>query len=365
MKNTLIKILSLVVVFGLALYFAPATYRRELTRIFPPGSFPSVQIHKISALGGNIEAQSYLGSLYTDGTNPDHVFDQEQIIEPDLEEGFRWNLMAAENGHHLSMLSVGYNYLRGEGVQKNPSEAFSWLKKFVELETSEDPTQLNGFYQASYEIGTSYFNGDEVIEEDKEKAISIFKIAANNGWSKAQYALGMLLKFGEHIEQDSKEAVKWLTKAAQQGHERAQYLLGLMYEKGEGIPKNYKKAMEYYELAMSQGNAGATNAIGLLYQNGTGVIKDSKKAFEYFVKAAELGDLSCQIYIADIFSSGLQGVADKNLVKAYTWYSLALASGESEAEEKLVQLKNKLTNEQISAAQTLATEKFDRINSSN
>jgi len=42
--------------------------------------------------------------------------------------------------------------------------------------------------------------------------------------------------------------------SANQGYSIAQFNLGLCYEKGEGVEKNISKAIELYTLAAKQGN---------------------------------------------------------------------------------------------------------------
>ncbi|NQZ22024.1 MAG: sel1 repeat family protein [Colwellia sp.] len=53
------------------------------------------------------------------------------------------------------------------------------------------------------------------------------------------------------------KAVKWYLKAAQQGFTKAQYNLGLMYFKGEGVPQYYKKAYSWFALAAMDGHKKA------------------------------------------------------------------------------------------------------------
>ena len=43
---------------------------------------------------------------------------------------------------------------------------------------------------------------------------------------------------GEGVPQNYKEAVRWYRKAAEQGYVRTQYTLGVMYRDGEGVPKD-------------------------------------------------------------------------------------------------------------------------------
>ena len=50
---------------------------------------------------------------------------------------------------------------------------------------------------------------------------------------------------GEGIPENDAEAVKWYRKAADQGYAKAQYNLGVMYCSGDGVPENDVKFMIY------------------------------------------------------------------------------------------------------------------------
>ena len=48
--------------------------------------------------------------------------------------------------------------------------------------------------------------------------------------------------------------MKWFRLAAEQGYARAQYNLGFMYYNGEGVPQDYVQAHMWWNLAASKGN---------------------------------------------------------------------------------------------------------------
>jgi TPR repeat protein len=65
--------------------------------------------------------------------------------------------------------------------------------------------------------------------------------------------------------------VKWYRLAAEQGYARAQSNLGVMYGIGRGIPKDDKQAVRWYRLAADQGNTIAQNNLGAKYEDGQGI----------------------------------------------------------------------------------------------
>jgi len=52
-------------------------------------------------------------------------------------------------------------------------------------------------------------------------------------------------------------AAREYRKAAEQGFAKAQYNLGVMYRKGEGVPQSYVQAHMWFNLAATQGMEGA------------------------------------------------------------------------------------------------------------
>ncbi|MDC1308230.1 sel1 repeat family protein [Pseudomonadales bacterium] len=64
---------------------------------------------------------------------------------------------------------------------------------------------------------------------------------------------------GEGTPQDYKEAVRWYRAAAEQGYAKAQYNLGLRYKNGEGTIQDYKLAHMWWNIAAANGQEDAKN----------------------------------------------------------------------------------------------------------
>lgn len=125
-----------------------------------------------------------------------------------------------EAQYHLGMF-----YNNGIGTDKNPNEAFKWFRLSAR---SGDPL-------GSYKLGCYYAGqGQGVVENNKGKALKYKLIAAESGYSYAQYDVaGIYYRNGE-IE----EAIKWWKEASAQGYLGAMYALFTLYNQGEQIPKD-------------------------------------------------------------------------------------------------------------------------------
>ena len=71
---------------------------------------------------------------------------------------------------------------------------------------------------------------------------------------------------GRGVERDYKMAAEWYRKAAEQGYSEAQYNLGMCYEAGRGVEQDDKEAVEWYRKAAEKGNKDAKKALERLPQ---------------------------------------------------------------------------------------------------
>ena len=93
--------------------------------------------------------------------------------------------------------------------------------------------------------------------------------------------------------QDYKTAYKLWLPLAEEGYSGAQYNLGLMYDNGQGVPQDYKEAVKWYRLSAEQGDAFAQFNLGLMYVEGKGVPQDYVLAHMWFNICGSTGDKDC------------------------------------------------------------------------
>ena len=87
----------------------------------------------------------------------------------------------ANDGAVEAQVNLGIMCAKGQGVDKDPGEAFKWYRMAAE----------KGHAKASYNIGVMYENG-EAIEQSYEEAARWYGRAADHGNLPAFSALGML-----------------------------------------------------------------------------------------------------------------------------------------------------------------------------
>jgi TPR repeat protein len=144
---------------------------------------------------------------------------------------------------------------------------------------------------------------------------------AEAGDADAMALLGALYADGLGVEKDDEEAVAWYEKAAKKGDPYAMVSLGLRYANGLGVPENQGQAAVWLARAADKGDADATFELGLIL-DGDGPLKAEKKAAELYQKAADKGHPAARYNLAVCYEGGLNGLP-KDEARAARWYAAA------------------------------------------
>jgi len=202
--------------------------------------------------------------------------------------------------------TLGLMYLQGREVTKNRKLALFWLKKSADQD----------YYLALHRLGNIYL-GDGVTKADPEVAIKYITMAAQKGYSPAQYLLGTLYQTGQQgVAKDQTAALKWFKLAADQGHKTAKQMFAELSSEGEndsstdaqaafdtgfrflkgrdGVSRDYRQAAEWFSKAAEQGHADAQYNLGELYNKGRGVKRDKKIAQKWYKAAAKQGHVKAK-----------------------------------------------------------------------
>ena len=94
-------------------------------------------------------------------------------------------------------------------------------KELVEYLTKNLNYDKDGFY--AYVLGNCFYYG-KGIEQDYEKAVYYYELAANQGFAVAQNNLAICFLKGEGVSQDLSKALEWVNKAIDNGFSYAKTL---------------------------------------------------------------------------------------------------------------------------------------------
>ena len=232
-------------------------------------NYKTAYLYFMKSANGNItnnETYSYLGTMYFDGKG----------VDKNLQEAFKYYLIAAKRGNNEAKCLVGWMYGTGQGTTLNYEEAFKWYKDAAEM----------GIVTAQINLGMMYEYGKGTAK-NLDKAFLWYKIAAGLGNSTGQYRLGYMYHNGYGTIKNDELAIEWLKKAIEQGNDDAEYYVGYMYFNGYGFSREPLQAIYWFKNAAEKNNAMAQHFLGKIYENGDGVEKNINEAIAWYQKAAD------------------------------------------------------------------------------
>jgi TPR repeat protein len=236
-----------------------------------------------------------------------------------LDEVIKWTRKAAELGHGEAQLQMGYAALRHDvpNVPHDLGAAANWWKKAAENGNTNAKNFISENFHRSQPSGPYM---------DQEKVMLYIKATELDDMD-AAWRLGRAYADGSSpFKQSNSEAVKWLSKAAEKGHVVAQCNLADTYLHGEGVEKNPAMAFELFQTAANRGHNYAQIRMAGLYEDGVGCETDLTEALKW----ATIASLAEE---------------DQKSASTIMW----MRSG-------LPKLKNRMTSDQITIAETLARE---------
>ena len=161
---------------------------------------------------GDCQAQLDLAFRYRDGKG----------VSKDDAEAMKWAHLAADGGQVEAMDFVGFAYLRGSVVRRNPVIAFGYFKAAAEKSA-----------QAAFNLGQCYY-GAQGTEQDCLAALEYWKKAAERGHGRAASCAAMAYLAGEGVTPDPVEARRLAERAVELNDPSGLVVLGeIQFQAGE------------------------------------------------------------------------------------------------------------------------------------
>lgn len=234
-------------------------------------------IHYFSecAKAGNTEAMYQLAQVFlTKGPN----------YKPDEAQSLLH--MAAENGHALSMFTLGKLYREGTVIAKDDSKALYW---YSQANSQDQP-------EAEYELAMLLF---KEVWDIKENPIAMLTKSAEQNYVPAQLALAKMYQEGLKAPKNEQLAFDWYLRAAKLADPEAYYQIGLAFVYGQlKQPKNKDLGIDYLQQAADLGYMPAQYTLASLYLDGNAVLSSRQQAMDYLMQAANAGWVDAQLKLA-------------------------------------------------------------------
>jgi TPR repeat protein len=246
-------------------------------------------VFAVARKGTDADAITRMGAMVMQGDG----IDQDAVL------AVAWLTWAAGKHHAEAQWRLGIAYAQGHGVSKNKAEASALLQSSV----------AQGNPDAQYHWARWIEQGSHDAES-RAQALRLYESAAQQGQLAAQLHLAHALRAGETLRSPEAEgessvphrktshrstaphlvrSLQLFRMAAEQGHSEAQFELGQMYAQGLGAAQQFDEAARWYLLAAKQGHAKAQFHLGFLYSHGQGVEQDYATAYQWYSISEQCG----------------------------------------------------------------------------
>ena len=221
---------------------------------------PAADIKELRAKAEHedLEAQNALGNAYTNALLG---------VKVDYAEAYRWYLQAAEKGFAPAQFNLGLAFELGRGMPADDRQAFKYYLMAAEQGFAAAQFNVGNMHLTGHGVGQDLFEANGWRAKPPKRACSrrssISGLAYDTTGSRSQ---------GRGAGQPAGPG----KQAADRGFARAQYNLGLLLEDGRGVP-NDVAAAAFYRAAAEQGFAPAQNNYGLMSPRpAAGLVKDCR-----------------------------------------------------------------------------------------
>ncbi len=205
----------------------------------------------------------------------------------------------------------------------------------------------------------AYYGVNEPV--NLERALHLYRQAAERGDAEAQYIYGGMLYQGQGTDVDKRGAFKWLMQAAEGGKATPESLaiIGTMYLRGLTVPQNFLEAKKWLSRAAAGGNMAAQTDLAYMYYHGLGGERDYAKALSLYEKAALQGEPLAQANTGLMYATGMGTDIDR--AKGYAWFSLAASRGNTTAAIQRNDLMADMSWEELNQAQAISLDLYRRV----
>ncbi|NXC18291.1 DELE protein, partial [Corythaeola cristata] len=193
--------------------------------------------------------------------------------------------------------------------------------------------QLQQIFRIDISIALNILGIESMRAGSYSIAYTCFKLAADRGYSKAQFNVGLCYEHGRGTEKDLEKAAFYYYQAASSCHPMAQYRYArhLLCHRPENEWHRHREAVTFLEQAAVAGITEAQAYLGVFYMRG--LQPKEKRGLKYLLLAAKNGDAQSRYHVGVCYEKGL-GV-QQNLAEAMRHYRESAAAGNRNARERL------------------------------
>ncbi|XP_012034046.2 death ligand signal enhancer isoform X2 [Ovis aries] len=178
----------------------------------------------------------------------------ESISSPSSLRAARHQDPSEEDPSDISFLHASSSFKsKAKPAQPQPTDEKQEQEKSKSLSLEEAMTSIQQLFQLSVSIAFNFLGTENMKNGDYMAAFSYFQKAADRGYSKAQYNVGLCHEHGRGTPRDPRK------------DSQSRYHLGICYEKGLGVQRSLGEAMRCYQQSAALGNTPAKERLQALF----------------------------------------------------------------------------------------------------
>ena len=252
---------------------------------------------------GDLSASEPLARLYEDGRG----------VERDWSRAFELRRQGAEAGDANAQTGLARAFRFGLGVAPNVQAAFDWGVRALEQGAFDERPAALGL------VGEILFDGEGVVERDRDRAFSFFWEARTGDDAAALECLAVCYRDGIGVPQDAEAERAWLERAFEAALRKAELgsavdasFVSFAFRDGRGVASNPVAAFAWSWRAAEAGLGVAFYDVGFAFETGLGVERDERRAFEFYRRAADVEnpDALCSLGLARLYGRSFSQSAD-------------------------------------------------------
>jgi TPR repeat protein len=248
--------------------------------------------------------------------------------------------VAAGLGHRSAQLRYGIALLSGRGVEADPFNGESWLRRAGLAGEPQAAAMIGDLYACQGELPPNYVEaamwlrraaeaghtgaaktlghlllGVAGLNPDPEEAALWLRLAIAGGEFEARNDLARLALMGQVPEADQQATCSWFQEQAETGDLAAAFDLGLCFAQGIGAPRDDNQALALFERAAVTMPV-AQYWCGRMRAEGRGCPPDLRAARAWFLRAAELQNPDAEVAAGEMLINGRGGPPDQEFAMA-------------------------------------------------
>jgi TPR repeat protein len=185
--------------------------------------------------------------------------------------------MASEEGEPMAQAMLAYEHLTKYWDPSEQALVKMYGRMCLKWLQNESPHCKYAQFLSGH-----FFQFGIAVSEDSTESTRLYRMAAEQGLSLAQFKYAGCLREGNGVDKNTSEAMKWYTLAADQGIPEAQFAMADTYETGDGATQDLQLALKYYRMSAAAGTSTSQRRLGECYEKGILVEKDMRAALKHY-----------------------------------------------------------------------------------